>query len=78
MLSKNKDKLKNTLLFMFLSSLFNDAENRRERTVSVRDKWISMEHHWHGIDWRIQNYSEKNLFQYQFVHHKFYMERSGF
>lgn len=43
---------------MFLSSLFNDAVNRREYTVSERDKWISMEHHWNGTDRRKQKHSE--------------------
>jgi hypothetical protein len=62
---------------MFLSSLFNDAVNRREYAVSERDKWISMEQHWNGTDRRKQKYSKKNLFQYQFVHHKFHMDTSG-
>jgi hypothetical protein len=62
---------------MFLSSLFKDAVNRRECTVSERDKWKSMEHQWGGNDRREQKYSEKNLLRYQFVHQKFYMDRSG-
>jgi hypothetical protein len=38
---------------------------------------ILMEHRWNEIDRGKPKYSEKNLSQCHFVHHKFHMDRPG-
>jgi len=44
------------------------------RSLSVTDEQMNREHLWNNNDSRKQKYSEKNLSQCHFVHHKFHTD----
>jgi hypothetical protein len=45
--------------------------------IKVLSFFLVMEHWWNGIYRGKPKYSEKNLSQCHFVHHKFHMNRPG-
>ena len=54
-----------------LSVVFNYTVSSWDCIASVKEEWMSMEHWWDDADRAKSKYSEKDMSQWQFVHHKF-------
>jgi hypothetical protein len=66
--------------WMSMEHWWNDTDRgnwstwRKHYTASVVDEWMSMEHWWNDTDRAQPKYSDKNLSQSHYIHHKSHMD----